>query len=324
MPRPLPIDPRGLALRLGAAALLVTVAGCSSGAPRAPRDAAAPPPRVASFPKLVTAVDERLPIESYLLRDDQLDRLERARSTLVERCMEEFGFAYRMPRNDAGFRPKTRTQYRYWVTDESAARVHGYAPAGSDRTPRPPDQQQGTALPRTMALALGGTDDRTVKPGSEAAAGGQSVNGRTVPAGGCLGAANRRLKAGGPEAGGDAPQADRINRRGLDLARRDPRVIAAFARWSRCMEGKGYSYGTPVEAAGDPAWRTPEATPRERAVATADARCKKRHNVVGVWYAVDVAYQKRDIGKHAGQLARIQRDISERQRLAGAVLDGGR
>ncbi|WP_051852261.1 hypothetical protein [Streptomyces aureocirculatus] len=324
MPRSLSIDPRGLALRLGAAALLLAVAGCSSGTPRAPRDAAASHPQVASFPTLATAVDEPLPIDRYLLRDDQLDRLERARATLVERCMKEFGFAYRMPRNDTGFRPKTRTQYRYWVTDASAARVHGYAPAGSDRGPRPSGPRPGTAIPRTMAQALTGTDDRTVKPGSEAAAGGQTVNGRTVPAGGCLGAANRKLKADGPEAGGDAPQADRINQRSLGLARRDPRVTAAFARWSRCMEVAGYPYDTPVEAAADPAWRTTEATARERAVATADARCKKRHNVVGIWYAVDVAYQKRDIGKHAGQLARIQRDISERQRLAAAVLDGGR
>ncbi|MGW3353841.1 hypothetical protein ACWDFL_00285 [Streptomyces bungoensis] len=312
-------------------AVLALTAGCTAGSPSgtegrssAPGRVAGPtaaPPEIGAVPRLVSAADRRLPIEDFLLGDAGQDRLDRARAVLVRRCMARFGIAYRAPAAPRQFRPRTLTQLRYGITDADAAARLGYTPAGAGRAK--PHRAAAAPLPAREALALNGTDDPGVKPGSARAAGGR-VGGRPVPAGGCAGEALRALHADDRQAGGDAPLADRVNYETYELSRRDHRVTAAYGRWSACMRTHGYTYAGPEEAAADPAWRTATATARERAVAATDARCKARTDLVGIWYTVEVAYQKRLVGQHAGELAKIRADLRLRQRLAAEVLDGER
>ncbi|MGK5549067.1 hypothetical protein ACSNOH_30690, partial [Streptomyces sp. URMC 127] len=293
--------------------------GAEGGGPR-PSAPVLPPMESAVFPPMESAASRSLPIDPYLLTNDQADRLDDARRTLVERCMSRFGIAYRPPAPSVPFRPGSRTQYRYGVTDPAEAARYGFAPPGSPRTQTPPPQPP-PSLPAEAATVLTGTDDPKAKPGSDAAKGGQKAGGRTVPAGGCLGEARAAFGADGAEAGGDAPVADRINAGSFEQARRDPRVARVLARWAQCMKGHGFgSYGDPLEASGDPAWRTPRPSAKEREAATADARCKKEHNVVGVWFTVDAAYQRREIERNAKELAAVKADLDARQERASAAL----
>ncbi|MGK5734187.1 hypothetical protein [Streptomyces sp. URMC 124] len=267
-----------------------------------------------------SAAAHSLPIDAYLLTNDQADRLDAARRTLVARCMNRFAVAYRPPDPATPFRPGTRTQYRYGVTDPAAAARYGFAPPGSPRTPPPPPAAP-PSLSAEATVALTGTDDPGVKPGSAAAKGGQRVNGHVVPPGGCLGEARAALRSDNAEAGGDAPVADRINSESFERSQRDPRVVGVFARWAQCMTSRGFpSYADPLKASGDAAWRTPEPSAQERETAAADARCKKEHNVVGVWFAVDAAYQRREIERNGKELAAVKAELAARQELAGAAL----
>lgn len=86
--------------------------------------------------------------------------------------------------------------------------------------------------------------------------------------------------------------------------RRDPRLRAAWAEWSRCMADRGFAgYPDPVAAATDRRWptdrdgNTPHSA-RERATAVADVLCKRDHRTVETWHAVQADHQAADIARH--------------------------
>ncbi|WEV27707.1 hypothetical protein OYE22_22885 [Streptomyces sp. 71268] len=267
---------------------------------------------------MITKPENRpLPVDAYLLTNREEDAFVRARHTLVTRCMARFGFRYG-PLPEPGFRTRNRTQHRYGVSDPQQTATHGFAPPGSPRHQKP--RRKRSSLSPAMSLVLSGTDDPKVMPGSVEAKGGQRINGRTVPNGGCFGQAMDALKARDGDGGGDAELARRITGESFDRSRRDPRVKEVFTRWSRCMRDRGFSYADPVAANNDPAWRTPTPSATERRAATADAVCKRQENVIGVWWTVEAAYQQREIDRHRGELADIRATIDERQRLAKAAV----
>ncbi|MET7685296.1 hypothetical protein [Streptomyces sp. NPDC005423] len=307
-------------LVLGTAAVLLAGA-CSPSSPSSSRpsdtkNATVVMPVVSAVPRLVTAADRSLPISPYLLSGKQSDQLAAAEAELTERCMTRFGFRYKSPVPTAVFRPRTPTQFRYGVTDAAQAAVNGFAPAGSRTVPttaKPP------SLPATTTLVLTGTNDPHVKPGSTAAS-GRLYHGRKIPAGGCVGEARTRLLSAGPEAGGDAELSNDINVDSFESSREHPLVRAVFAKWSQCMRARGFSYSDPLAATSDSAWRTKTASAKERAAAVADAECKKRNNVVGVWYAVDAALQRQAMAKNRAALVEIRKAIAARVERAAAVL----
>ncbi|MFE6775476.1 hypothetical protein [Streptomyces sp. NPDC057702] len=296
-------------------AATVTTVGCSAGS----EPSAAPPPPVDSsaIPVITQPADRSLPVDAYLLTNDEEDTFARARHALVTRCMASFGLRYE-PLVKPGFRPRNRMQYRYGVSDPRQTATHGFAPPGSPRGQKPPPERP--PLSATQSLVLSGTDSPKVMPGSTDAKGGQRVNGRTVPNGGCFGQAMEALKARDGDGGGDAELARRITSESFDRSRRDPRVTKVLSRWSRCMRARGFSYADPFAAGNDPAWRTATPSAAERSAATADAVCKRRENLIGVWWAVEAAYQRRDMDQHRDELAAIRATIDARQRLARAAL----
>ncbi|MEU3827561.1 hypothetical protein AB0F36_19900 [Streptomyces sp. NPDC029080] len=116
-------------------------------------------------------------------------------------------------------------------------------------------------------------------------------------------------------------EADRRLMRGVDVSRdwlyastravevdkavkRDPRLRAAWAVWSRCVAEDGATrYPDPVAAYTDPAWQrgsdgNTRHTRRERATAVADVMCKRRHRTAQLWYAVRAQKQAVDIAQH--------------------------
>lgn len=307
---------------LGAAALLAT--GCSSpGTSDSAKDGASGrAPAVSSTPTLTTAKDKALPIDAYLLTDEQSDQLAEADKTLRERCMQRFGFDYHVPEATGGYRPESRTVLRYGVTDAAEAADFGYKPAGSEK--HAGTKQKPVPMSGSMSMVLNGTTDPHVKPGSKQAAGGQTYNGQKVPRGGCVGEAKAKLLAGDANgSGGDAEIANRINSDSWTKSYEDSRVRATFTKWSACMKADGYTYADPIKANNDPEWnRSTAATARERTVAAADARCKVKNNVVGVWYTVEVAYQDQMIEQHAEELDKVKKDIDARMKLAAQAIGG--
>jgi hypothetical protein len=115
-------------------------------------------------------------------------------------------------------------------------------------------------------------------------------------------------------------EADRRLMRGIDPAdwlygptrqievdkavRSDPRVRAAWDAWSACVADQGFArYTDPGAAYTDRAWQrgsdgNTRHTQRERATATADVLCKRRHRTAEVWHSVRAQKQAADIDRH--------------------------
>ncbi|MFJ4769950.1 hypothetical protein ACIP88_12630 [Streptomyces uncialis] len=303
----------------GCVATVLAVTGCDSssganGSGDSGGSGSESVPSAAAAPELTSTTDQSLPVEAYMYTKDRSDRLSSARMTLRTQCMRRFGFTYEGPKAEELFQPKSVAQFRYGVTDAGDAAVHGYKPAGSERKAAQPSP---VPLAPAANTALTGTTDTSIKPGSAEAKGGQDINGQKVPAGGCIGEADRKLGAASGQDFGDAPSVVKVNSDSWAKSYNDKRVRAVFTEWSACMKGKGYAYADPMKANDDPQWQqSATATQRERQVAAADVACKHQHNVLGVWYSVDVAYQKQVIEQNAETLTEVKKQIDKRLKLA--------
>ncbi|MFJ5829700.1 hypothetical protein [Streptomyces sp. NPDC093089] len=96
-----------------------------------------------------------------------------------------------------------------------------------------------------------------------------------------------------------------------------------FTKWSAYMKEKGYSYATPVAVLEDSAiFESPTAGSREINMAVADVQCKKKHNVVGVWSSVEMAYQNVAIEQNAEELSEIKENLRHQIPTANSVMAG--
>ncbi|MEV6978481.1 hypothetical protein [Kitasatospora sp. NPDC093806] len=301
----------------GAVALLA--AACTStdsgGAKGTSTEAKGAVPAVSAPPSIATAADKALPIDPYLLSYEQRDQLERADSVLVTRCMARFGIQYQAPPQiPGGNRPRSRTDRRYLEMTADSAQAYGYHGAEGDRpTPAPPPPQVSDAT----RLVLTGSAAANAKSGQ----GGQDYNGAKVPKGGCLGEAKEKLGANpSNNGGGDAQLARDIDAGARERSKTDDRVLGVFKSWSDCMRTKGYDYPDPVKVLDDPRWSSPAPTDVERGTAVADVACKQQANVVGVWFAVEAAYESQLIEQNTTALAQIRKENEDRLRAAAQAL----
>ncbi|MFD5592248.1 hypothetical protein [Streptomyces griseorubiginosus] len=319
---------------------LVAVTGCSDGAasPR-PRESAHGTthqgtdvgegiPPVAGIPVILGVKSLVLPIEPYLVTNRQMSAILRAREKLVAPCMRRFGFAWPDPGPGTGdgggmtpgLKNAANMDRRYGITDPALAARHGYhfAPDTRQRTTEEssaarPDAAQPDA--DALAVLTGRAADGTPAP--------SRYHGLALPEGGCQGQATARLTGGRPL--GNDPLADEINIVSYQKSRADPRVRAAFRAWSACMRKRGYSYAAPTDAPGkDPRFTGPTPTRQETALAEADVVCKRQTNVIGVWFTVDSAYQRRMMASKGPELARAKAAIRTRTANADRVLNGDR
>ncbi|MEO3977964.1 hypothetical protein [Streptomyces sp. CAU 1734] len=266
-----------------------------------------------TVPRLRTADALVLPIEPYLFTDRQVTRLLRARGILTARCMRRYGHDWPEPparSRGTGTLNPANTAHRYGLSSMSVAARVGYHPAAPDAHPAgKPEKSSGPSPGPEQMAALTGLD-----------AGGTPVRtdrrGRTLPPGGCLGEATAAL-SGDPEKIGNRELVGAVNIGSYQRSQRDPRVREVFRAWSRCMAGHGHDYPDPTRVPGTaPEFGGPEAGAAELALARADVRCKWETNVIGVWFSVDAAYQRRAMGDHRRELAAVAQDI--RRQLAGA------
>jgi hypothetical protein len=134
----------------------------------------------------------------------------------------------------------------------------------------------------------------------------------------CLSQAAEELDGG--KASDPRNLANQLFETSWNLATRDPRVRAATERWAKCMHRHGLNLLSPPEAANW-AGKTPNASPREIVIATADADCTESSGLAGVFFAVDAGYQRELIRANASALASVAAGISAENRRDAAELD---
>ncbi len=277
-------------------------------------------PQVTATPVVLDSAHLKLPLEAYLLSAREMDDLTAARDIFLNRCSHRFGVTMPAPPKQRHLAPITYTERRYGVADPELAAEDGYHlgvrdPRNAGELPRP-------RLSAEQELVLTGTPPPTGTPHAKAPTSPQSkapqthVRGRKVPTGGCLGEADRRF--GGSWANPDL--VEEIDATSVVKATEDRRVRATFRAWSACMKAKGLRYSTPWDPANDPRFTGAHSSPTEITVATADVACKKKTNVIGVWYAVDAAYQRALIERNQAALDQTQRDKAAHLRIAAAAL----
>ncbi|MFH9984063.1 hypothetical protein ACH4ND_33710 [Streptomyces sp. NPDC017179] len=311
--------PTTLAIFVILAALSSMSAGCTSPAPSTLAQGDSATPGVGATPTLDSTLDQRLPIEKYLISPQENDRIEGARSALMTSCMKRFGFDFKPVETD--YRQKwNQTSHRYDPTDPALAAIHGYhGPQSGGQSPVRPSR---APLSPDMEVVLGHGIGAPTPPGTTRPPANGKYHGIPIPKGGCMGEAEEKLTAGGGIIQ-DSPMAIDINFKNYVRSMADTKLKAVFAEWSACMKAKGYSYPTPEAAVKDPAWGTPTPSKRELATASADATCKRQNNVVGTWFAIESAYEMRDIQVNGKQMASIRHSIDIALRNAVATRTSG-
>ncbi len=311
--------------RYAAAAWMVfALVGCSAvgggGGGSAKSDAE---PRIDSMPAMLKTAGVTFPLDAYEAAPEQQDALTRAQNTLTGRCMTRFGFVFHAPEQPPVSASESNARVFGLADPETAAR-YGYQNPSMADAPR----QRGSDRQLTEAeeLALMGEDD--LNPADmpsnleDAEKGGGSdvkLNGQRLPIGGCVRESFLKLYAR------KANEVDilfvfNLKSEADSKALEDSRVRAVSKRWSECMAKAGYTVADPMKAARELGF-SEGALSSARAItaAKADVRCKEQVNLVGVRYAVTVAYQKQLIEKHAETLSLAKQQLESRLALAASL-----
>ncbi|MFB7591205.1 hypothetical protein [Streptomyces sp. NPDC056169] len=321
---------------LTAAALLLSTAlltACSSGEPGDPGrpggqggqavSAGAKPP---SDPAKVPAAQLVYPLDPYKTSNEQIRSLEKAQDLLTADCMKRFGFTYRPPVRPL---PRTRSTWsRYGVTDETTAARYGYVKPGVG--PGPGKAAEGS-LSSSEQLALHGPPLKS-KPGggmvlppttleeSRKTDSGRTVGGQKVPVGGCGREGHLRLYAEKKDPV-DLLYVFGMESEAFSRAKEDPKVAKALKAWSACMAEKGYGVTDPVSPQKALGLRSEAEFGNARAIAAArqDVACKKRTDLVALWYTSEVGFQNELMNRHAETLKQVRTELDERIRKAASV-----
>lgn len=241
----------------------------------------------------------QLPLDGYELDPDDYATFQNARDILVRTCMEAQGFEHPTVPHDAISDPAER---RFGIVNLERARVSGFYGPLEARDER---SDGGPALTDDRRMALVGS----LEPGAQ---------------GGCIGEALEQLGAAELAAGQDLAQQLVFDASNLALA--DDRLLAVMNEWSGCMSEKGYAYEDPWAAWDDPRWLELRdhsggaASDEEIAAAVADVECKRAHNVLGMWLAVETAYQDRAIEEHSEELEEIAVGLDAVRRASATVM----
>lgn len=249
------------------------------------------PPDIGNVPVITDPSQISLPLDAYVMTVEEDVMLERAVWLLTVECLADFGVQYTPP----PVQPTMQISYqrRYGLLDLESARAWGYH-GGDPAIDREVAEADAAELTRRDSglvgeLLFGPSDAATELPPG-------------VPEDGCLNEARRTLTRG--DESYDENVLFSLTYQSSVLAEQDERVQAAFVRWSECMADAGFSYAGPWDANNDQ-WMEDAVTDRERTVATADVTCKYQTNIVGIWTAVDAAYQERLIDEHAELLTTL-------------------
>jgi hypothetical protein len=282
---------------------LVALAACSSLSTDTGKEPAlGPVPTVTDEAGIPT-----LPLDVYQVHNQQQQTTLEATRVVARACMARYGFDWHG--NDPTPQPDldALTRRRYGLINAGDAARYGY---------QPPPAGAGNSAGKNSAFNPS-PDELAVWRGTVAS--GTQIGGQAVSAGGCQGEVNGRMEAGAPQ--GDPNLAQNLSGQSFTKSKTDSRLVAAQAQWSSCMKQAGYDYHNSWEPNGVN-WST-RSTAEQVATATADVACRIKTNLVGIWVAVDSAYQHQLVEKNAQQLNLVRQQLDAESRNAAKVLSSG-
>lgn len=261
-------------------------------------------PKIGSIPTIADAAAIKLPSDAFIENAAQYHTVLQAEHKLLQSCVASYGLSDAVPQWTDDAAPASQHDRLFGVIDSGSAANYGYHTAEESDS-----AGAGESLPApTYASAF-----MTVYMGD---ASGTTINGRSVPVGGCALQARQALD--------DSPSpqdtADDLTNYGLDMSNTDSRVLTGFRAWSACMASHGYSYVSPMAAINDPRWGSQYATPEEIKVATADVQCKSKTNLTGLRVAVATAYQTAYLAAHPGLSTTVETKMSHQKSLAATIV----
>lgn len=312
---------RHLHRSVGVLCAAVVLAACSSSSDRGRTDEKSEP-EISAAPTMLSTVGARFPLDAYDATQEESAALQQGQGVLISRCMERFGFRYSLPSRPAATAGRTNARI-FGVVDANEAARYGYSTPEDSQPPGRTSQ----SLTASEEIALHGAPD--LKPGdmpmSQAEAekkggGKQRINGKAVPVGGCGREAFLKLYAPEPNAV-DAMYVFNLKSQAESRAREDSRTRKVNKSWSGCMARKGHTVSDPMNATtelglSDDALTSPAAI----TAAKADVACKKEVGLVGVYFAVQSAYQERQIDKNAETLDLAKKQLKDRLKLAASLI----
>lgn len=303
--------------------LCCLASGCST-AQSGPATSTHPTGRVTPTPSLVAGVtsipvgltsdDIVLPTDAYTLTVAQQGEWVLAANTLARRCLAKFGFQVPAPPDPVNRGLDAYGNQRRYGVPPSLAYARDYGFHFSENDPRSPQMVNESAWPPAMSA-----DESDVLHGTNSSGAVTSYAGMSVPSRGCMGQADSQVSSGSivPTAVSD------LDIESYEQSQADPRVITAQSQWSKCMAAQGYAYKTSLEALGNPPEGSGQvASSAEIAVAVADYTCATQVNLVGVWSAVETAYQRQQIDANAQVFAQALLYTQSEQKTIAAVLSG--
>ncbi|MEJ2852216.1 MULTISPECIES: hypothetical protein [unclassified Saccharothrix] len=236
------------------------------------------------------AAQLRLPIADYVPSAAEDEVIGRAAVVLTENCARRFGVHYTV-RSVEQPGVLEGTDRRYGVVDVDEAARWGYA--------RPGKEKDGGERWSPSGLEYEVVTGRSPTGGPATVRAG---DGAPVPAGGCAGEAWRRLRGDDDEL---VPLIVELLNKTWTHTRADSRARAAEASWIECMRQAGHDFRHRWDAADSVGTAPPD---QQRAMAKLDATCARRVNYVGIWHAVDSAYQRRAIAQLGDRLIKALAD----------------
>jgi len=296
---------------------MMLLSSCTAGS-------ASKPPPLGAVPVVRDDTNLTLPLDAYMFTDHDYVAVQRAQARLVGECMRRFGVDYPSDVSPSDLvvgvnfpdfdHMNTR---RYGLIDAAMAATRGYQPPPdpSGTSSKPDSDAGGTVLTPQVLFLLNGksrpefADVKTMPA---------DADGKPLADDGCAGAAQRRLAGGKPLQSIALPST--LGQETSRLAQNDSRVQAAMAAWSACMKRSGYQYGSSWDP-NNAHWPKPPGA-KEIATATADVACKQQTNLVGIWLAVETAYQRQTIERHSEQLAALRSYIDTTARSAAQIVSG--
>lgn len=276
------------------------LAGCSIGGSKQTDDGASSEPAVTTIALRSDSNDLQLPLDQFMPTDQELAQIQAAFQLRLRQCVGQYGLDYN-PEVSANPVVRGRNARRYGVTDEAQVTLYGYH-LPPEANGRKPAQQPLSAEVETVLSGKGTS----------------TINGRAIPTGGCVAKVQAELNQN--PSGTDENLAQRLSGEAFSRSQADSRVRATVNRWSACMKEKGFNYATPDNAIGDPKFTGGDAASKtEINTAKTDVACKRQVNLIGVWAAVESAYQVRSIGQNEEPLNALRRSQAEQVKNAARL-----
>lgn len=303
----------GRAPGLAAVLAIVVTAGCTAGS-----NATGDQPEIGTVQVVRSGSELALPLDAYRLSAQEYLSIQRVSWRLTRDCVSRFGGAYTLAESSVtdNAPPDVGATRRYGLFDARSAADYGYNlppdTPGSESASRRSSGKGGWNPSNAELILVRGAPSGGPVP--------QDNHGKPLPAGGCSGEATRLVEAG-VTAPTNSELGDQLAVEAHQKSESDSRVRAAMDKWSACMQKRGYSYRSIWEP-NDKSWPEPAGND-EIATAKADVECKLSTNLVGVWYAVEVARQKAAIEDRSTDLDAVRTYLRASVRRAAQLGGAG-